>query len=256
MRYLLFPLKLLLTLFVIPVFFIHAALVNLFFINDDMKRRRALTKVSAFYSKLYLRFIGFKISLNGELPKSGFLIIGNHMSYLDILIYLSFFETLFVTSVEMKERFFIGHITRIAGCLFVERRNPRKLHEEMTTIKKYFNAGFNVCIFPEGTSSNGESVLPFKKSLFQIPIDTHVPIQPIILKYRKIDGKDFGPENCDKVCWYGGLGFFKHLFTLFTLRRVEADLTVISQIESKKFSDRKELSDFAFALVSEKYSII
>jgi len=175
------------------------------------------------------------------------------MSYLDILIYLSFFEALFVTSVDMRERLFLGQVTRASGCLFVERRNPRGLPKEMCAIKEFFEKGFSVCVFPEGTSSDGSTVLPFKNSMFQIPIETGCPVQPIMLKYSKIDGKDFGADTRDYVCWYGELGFFAHLIGLFTLQEVTASLTTLSIIDSTQFSNRKDLSNYAHNLLIEKY---
>lgn len=220
---------------------------------SKFKKRKVITKLSAFCSKMMLWGLGFKLSLKGSAPKEGVMIIGNHMSYLDILIYLSFFEALFVTSVDMRERLFLGQVTRMGGCLFVERRNPRGLPKEMRSIKKFFAKGFSVCIFPEGTSSDGSTVLPFKNSMFQIPLETGCPVQPIVLKYSKIDDKDFGPETCDYVCWYGELGFFAHLMGLFTLKKVEAMLSVLPEIDSNQFKNRKELSNHAHQILTQKY---
>lgn len=241
------------TFLVIACFFMLATLINIFLPFSKFLKRRILTKLSAFHAKLMLKVIGFKLKLIGPKPATGVMIIGNHMSYLDILIYLSFFESLFVTSVDMKERLFLGQVTQLGGCLFVERRNPRNLPKEMKSIKKFFDKNFSVCIFPEGTSSNGETVLPFKNSMFQIPLETGCPIQPIVLKYKKIDSKEFSSKNCDLVCWYGDLGFFPHLMKLFTLTKVEAELEVLPQINSTAFKDRKSLSGHAHTLLKEKY---
>lgn len=241
------------TFIIIACFFILAFIVHLILPFSQFKKRRILTKLSAVHAKILLKVIGFKLKLIGPKPSKGVMIIGNHMSYLDILIYLSFFESLFVTSVDMRERLFLGQVTQLGGCLFVERRNPRNLPKEMKAIKKFFDKNFSVCIFPEGTSSNGETVLPFKNSMFQIPLETGCPIQPIVLKYNSIDGKEFSSETCDYVCWYGDLSFFSHLMTLFTLRKVTASLEVLPQIDSTAFSDRKSLSTHAHSILKEKY---
>ncbi len=240
---------------IISAFFLCAILINVTFFLSDFKKRTLLTKLSALCAKLMLKSFGFRLTIDGSPPKNnGSLIVGNHMSYLDILIYLSFFECLFVTSVETKEKLFLGQITRMAGCLFVERRNPRNLPNELKTIKKYFDHGLSVCIFPEGTSSNGKQLLPFKRSLFQLPLETKCPIQPIILNYTSIDGQDFSPETCDLVCWYGEMPFFKHLFTLFSLKKIEARLKVLPQIDSSQFKDRKEISNHCQQILSDNYS--
>jgi 1-acyl-sn-glycerol-3-phosphate acyltransferase len=241
------------TFIVITNFFIVSAFIQIALPFSKFKKRRVITKVSAFHSKLMLKILGFHLTLKGDVPKEGVMIIGNHMSYLDILIYLSFFEALFITSVDMRERLFLGQVTQMGGCLFVERRNPRGLPKEMRAIKEFFTKGFSVCIFPEGTSSDGSTVLPFKNSMFQIPLETGCAVQPIALKYSKIDGKAFGPETCDYVCWYGDLGFFPHLMGLFTLKKVEASLTVLPKIDSTDFNNRKELSNHAHNVLKEKY---
>jgi len=245
--------KTLLTFLIISSFFIVAALIQIALPFSKYKKRRVITKINAQYSKLMLKILGFKLQLEGPLPKDGVMIIGNHMSYLDILIYLSFFEALFVTSVDMRERLFLGQVTQIGGCLFVERRNPRGLPKEMKAIKEFFIRGFSVCIFPEGTSSDGATILPFKNSMFQIPLETGCPVQPIVLKYSSVDGKAFGPATCDYVCWYGDLGFFPHLMKLFTLKKVEAQLKVLPTIDSSLFSNRKDLAHHAHSVLSRAY---
>jgi len=246
--------KTLITSLVIISFFIVSALIQIALPFSRFRKRKVITKVSVFHAKIMLKTLGFKLSLKGSLPKEGVMIIGNHMSYLDILIYLSFFEALFVTSVDMRERLFLGQITQMGGCLFVERRNPRKLPQEMRSIKEFFTKGFSVCIFPEGTSSDGSSVLPFKNSMFQIPLETGCPVQPIALKYTDVDGQAFGPKTCDLVCWYGELKFFPHLVSLFKLKTVEANLYVLPTIDASKFSNRKELSHHAHGVLSKAYS--
>lgn len=247
--------KLIFSFFAILFFFIIAIVINIILFPSDFYKRKILTKLSAAVSKFMLKILGFHLDLQGPPPSNnGTLVIGNHMSYLDILIYLSFFECLFVTSVETKEKPFLGHITRLAGCLFVERRNPRNLPNELKTIKKYFDNDISVCIFPEGTSSNGLTILPFKKSLFQLPLETKCPIQPIILKYDRINGENFSDKNCDLVCWYGEMGFFKHLYTLCTLRKIEASIKVLPQIDSNQFDNRKEIAAYCYKVLTENHS--
>jgi len=153
----------------------------------------------------------------------------------------------------MKWRFFLGQLTVLGGCLFVERRNPRNLPNELKNLKDFFDNGFTVCVFPEGTSSDGLSVLPFKKSLFQIALETKAPVQPIALKYTKINGKPFSKKNNDLVCWYGEMNFFTHFIKLLTLRSIEAELNVLPLIDSKSFTDRKALADHTHRIVLKHY---
>ncbi len=246
--------KLVFVTLVISTFAIFSILTNLF-IWSPFKKRTVISYLTSYASKAILWSLNFKIKQIGPLPKKGSLIIGNHMSYLDILIYASHFQTLFVTSTDMKARPFLGQITQLGGCLYVNRRNPKSLVKEIKDIKKYFDYGSSVTIFPEGTSSDGSSVLPFKKSLFQIALLTKCPIQPVTLCYNKIDGEKFSSLNCDKVCWYGDhLPFFPHLISLLRLKTVEATMSVLDTVDPSKFEDRKTLCEFTHQNVSNEYT--
>lgn len=247
--------KIVATVIFIFTFFLCAVIINILLFPSDFTRRKILTKLSAQISKTLLKVFGFQLSMKGVPPNNnGTLIVGNHMSYLDILIYLSFFECLFVTSVETKEKLFLGQITSLAGCLFVERRNPRNLPNELKTIKKYFDNNLSVCIFPEGTSSDGSGILPFKKSLFQLPLETKCSIQPIVLKYTAIDNQPFSSKNCDLVCWYGEhQPFSKHLLGLFSLKKIQAHIEILPQIDSTAFETRKEIADHCYQVLVEAY---
>ncbi len=242
--------------FFIILFFTLALIVHIFLYPFDFTKKKLLIKLSRLSSKIILKIISFHLVLKGvPPPNNGTLIIGNHMSYLDILIYLSCFECLFVSSVETKERFFLGQITSLAGCLFVERRNPKNLLNELRAIKKYVDQNLSICIFPEGTSSNGEKILPFKKSLFQLPIETKCPIQPIILKYLLIDNKPFSLKNCDLVCWYGEhQPFLNHILTLFSLKKITAQIEILTQIDSNNFDNRKKIAESCHKILSDRYS--
>ncbi len=245
--------KLLLIFISFSVYLLVSAVFFIFLVPFPFKRRRVALNLNVLLAKFIVTALNFDIKQTGPLPKEGSIVIGNHMSYLDTLIYLSRFKCLFVTSVDMGRRPFLGQITWLSGCLFVERRNPRHLHKELKTIKKYFDNGFMVCFFPEGTSSDGRQVLPFKKSLFQLGLETLAPIQPIVLTYKSIDGVKFGDSNRDKVCWYGDLSFYKHFMTLMTLKEVKIELQALSPILSSDFKNRKELSDISHKAISEQY---
>lgn len=250
---LLIPLHLIAIAGAIFCYLIIGSLIFITLFPFKFLRRRLATEINVLCSRVVLSLLHFKIQHIGPSPHDGSLIIGNHMSYLDILIYLSRFKTLFVTSVDMKWRFLLGQITVLGGCLYVERRNPRKLPKELKTLKKFFDNGFTVCVFPEGTSSDGLSVLPFKKSLFQIALETKAPIQPIVLNYTKINGEPFSEKNNDSVCWYGEMNFFKHFLQLLKLKSIEAELKVLPLIESTQFKDRKALADHTHRIILKHY---
>lgn len=245
--------KLTLSFLVILSFIVVSSIMFPFLLPFPFARRRVATKLNVLSCRSILKILNFKIEHLGPPPQEGSIIVGNHMSYLDILIYLSRFDCLFVTSVDMGRRPFLGQLTWLGGCLYVERRNPRHLHKELKTIKKYFDKGFMVCFFPEGTSSDGRTVLPFKKSLFQLALETSAPIQPIVLNYKSINGEGFGDQTRDHVCWYGDITFASHFLNLIQLKEVKAQLQVLSPVKSSDFKDRKGLSDQSHRIILDQY---
>lgn len=114
----------------------------------------------------------------------------------------------------MRDIFFLGHITSLAGCFHVERRKSLRSEElkvrELTEMKEKLARGLSLFLFPEGTTSNGEKVLTFKAHFFQLAIDAQIPIKPICIKY----------EN-KKTSWYGEMTFPSHLLQMCKLQKIE-----------------------------------
>ena len=110
----------------------------------------------------------YEVITKGAIPTRhpNYLIVSNHLSYLDVLAMISVLNTRFVTSMEVKHAAGLGWITDQAGCLYVERRSRKNLKTEINEISKALEGGFYVVVFPEATSTNGDGVLRFKRPLF------------------------------------------------------------------------------------------
>lgn len=211
---------------------------------------RFLSKIS----KVTLSVMGIKIRKNGIFKEdSNFLIVGNHLSYLDVLIYSSVFPTCFVTSVEVRDTFFLGHLCKLVGCVFVERRSRSGLKNEIQEITHALNAGLNVAVFPEATSTNGESVLRFKRPLFQSSLDSGKPVLPLCLNYLKINNEPIDLNTRDNVFWYGDMEFLGHFLNLISLKSVICEVKVIPEITDKSVKDITELSVQAHELISREF---
>ena len=89
----------------------------------------------------------------------------------------------------MKETPFLGLLTEMAGCTYVERRSRDNIKNEIKDIEATLNEGFNVVIFPEGRSTNGEKVHPFKKSLLMACAESDANIMPAVANFRFINGE-------------------------------------------------------------------
>ncbi|UOF00087.1 lysophospholipid acyltransferase family protein [Bdellovibrio reynosensis] len=182
-----------------------------------------------------------------------FLAVSNHMGFVDILMLASCFPVVFVTSNEMKETPFLGLLTEMAGCMYVERRSRTKILEEMKSIGAVLKRGYRVVLYPEATSTNGEKVLPFKKTLIMAAAYAGVPIQPIVINFRKINDEEFSLKWRDHVCWYGDIPFVTAMWKSLTLKSVDAEVEFLEKIFCTTEDDRGLIADKAHALISAKF---
>ncbi len=227
-------------------FVIHHTLIDLIMRNPRKKLHYFLWSVSRSCA-LLLKILNVKVVRHGlKGPVTKRLIVSNHLSYLDVLVLASEFPSFFITSVEIRETFLLGRICKLAGCFFVERRKQYRSIEtkqkELLEMKERLERGFNVFLFPEGTSSDGTSVLPFKGTFFQLSIDTDVPIVPISLKYLGED-RSLAP-------WYGDMTFIDHLFYLCHSQNLTASVSVLPEMSG---NEKMKLANQCHAIIREEY---
>lgn len=242
----------------IVLYLIVSSLIVLWCAFDFERARPYLTQVISVTCKLGLKIFNIKVRKTFA-PidmKANYLIVSNHLSYLDILIISSHLPTCFVTSKEMKETPFLGQLCLLGGCLFVERRSKAGLTEEIKELSNALDNGLSVVIFPEATSTNGEAVIRFRRPLFQAAINSCSKVLPVCLNYRTLDGEKLTLKNRDKVFWYGDMGFLGHALTLFTHKDIVAELTIMPSLNSIDYADKNELTEACYKLVSDEYQVI
>lgn len=216
-----------------------------------------INKVVSFYCKMGVKVFDLEVQSNFKDIdwSNNYLLAGNHQSYLDIFALSSIVNTNYVTSVEVKKTSFLGPITVLAGCLFVERRSRSRLFEEIQDVTNSLLSGGNVAIFPEATSTNGEKLRIFKRSLFQAGIDSKKTILPFSLNYQGINGERISQTNRDLVCWYDDMDFGPHFLSLLKSEKVKVEIIFHEPIKIKN-QDSKELRDIAFEKVQSGFKPI
>ncbi|HCL57041.1 MAG TPA: hypothetical protein DHW82_08560 [Spirochaetia bacterium] len=232
------------------------------FIFSFRKRKKIqfYTQNTSFFSRLIIKALNIKIRtvpyffIPHELEQKKFFIISNHLSYLDIPVISSFFHSLFISSIEIKKTFFLGKIAKTGGSVFVERRSLKTIQSDIEKISKLLNSGFNTVLFPEGTTSNGEKVLPFKKSLFETAGD-QTEILPICIQYIEINKEKINDKNKNLVYWYGKMPFFRHFLNLMLKTDeilLELRLLPVLKVEREGF-DRKNICEKIYETISRSY---
>ncbi len=209
---------------------------------------------------LMVKNLGITVSVKNkqrlpELFESGQLIVANHLSYLDIFILSSVVPSCFITSNDMKATPVLGQICQMAGCLFVERKNPnirlrQKSAEELT---KALAQRISVTLFPEATSSNAEQVLPFKRSYFYPAHQLGRHCFCLTFNYTKIAGEPISLANRDVVCWYGDMTFFPHFWQFLHCPSVEVELTLLGQVPTHDFEQVGDLADHCREMISAHF---
>lgn len=168
------------------------------------------------WASILLKLLGVRVTVHGQLPSRG-LMVSNHLSYLDIIVYASCQPFIFVSKSEVKNWPIIGIMTRCAGTLFInrdERGDVKRISEAFAPV---IERGSVVTLFPEGTSSGGDRVLPFFSSLFEPAVENQWPVTPSWIGYE-VPGGDASEE----VAYWKDMTFFPHLLHLFTLKEVRA----------------------------------
>ncbi len=220
-------------------------------------RRALLTKNSSFFAKQALSVLGIDVTVEGreKLPVRGEirLIVSNHLSSLDILVLLSLLPAVFVTSVELKNRLLTGMIARCGGSIFVERRSVASLKKEINEISRVLKEGCPVVVFPEGTTSNGERMMPFKNSLFDAAIRSPAKILPLCLRYRKVNSEEVTAQNRDSVFYHGGVTFVRHALKVLSLKSIEVKVVALETIPVHGQTSRKQLAATAHRAISTAY---
>ena len=179
----------------------------------------------------------------GPIPQSG-LLVSNHLSYLDILVIAAITPAVFVSKSEVRGWPVIGWLTSLAGTIFIVRERRTHVGAVNREIESALAAGALVVIFPEGTSTNGEQVLPFRSPLLEPVMAGSYRIATGYLHYE-LEGGDARNE----VCYWGDHTFFPHAVNLLGKRRVHA--TMRFGKFQRTTDDRKELARQLRAAVLE-----
>ena len=217
-----------------------------------------MTRLVQLYSRSMLKFLNVTCIIEAEPGRdfdthAGMLIIPNHMSYLDVLVINALFPAVFVTSREIEQTPVLGQITTVAGCTFIERRHKQSLHRDIDRLSALLNDGVNVTLFPEGTTTAGDIMLPFKKSLFEAAIRSKARVVPVCLRYETINGEPFSRANHDTVAWYGDMSFLPHLLKLVSVSEITVRLTVLPDMEFRGHRSRKKLADATRKKIADCY---
>lgn len=226
-------------------------LYSIWFIGSLFIPNKQVWRQTAFrlWAQTFVKILGMKIEVIGTPPSPPFFLVCNHLSYTDIPALRSVIEGVFVAKGEIDGWFMAGKIVRDMGTIFINRQNRRDIPRAGSEIIKRIDEGEGVIVFPEGTSTKGEIVLPFNSSFFEFAAKSKLPVSAASISYKTPDNK---PKASDVVCWWEDISFGAHLFRLFQLPEFTAIISFGDEAILK--TDRKELAGALWQKVNENFT--
>lgn len=195
-----------------------------------------------------LRILGLRRNVRGAVMRGTGAVVANHASWLDIFVLNASKRIYFVAKSEVAGWPGIGWLARATGTVFI-RRDPKEARAQQTVFEERLGAGHRLLFFPEGTSTDGRRVLPFKTTLFAafrsggLPDDMQV--QPVTLAYHAPGG-----ARADFYGWWGDQSFAAHMLVMLAAPRHGCvDVIYHPPLVVSDFADRKALARAAEAAV-------
>jgi 1-acyl-sn-glycerol-3-phosphate acyltransferase len=215
---------------------------------------RAMRKTERLIYRGLVRISGFRVILIGA-PSAAAptLYVANHCSYFDIMVLGSCLDAGFIAKQEVAGWPLIGWLAKIAGTLFVERRAGQSTKQRALMRERMLEKRESLILFPEGTSSDGRRVLPFKSALFAVAADGDggLPVQPISLAYTALDGMPLGLGWRSHFTWYGDMELAPHIWIALGLGRVTATVVFHPVTQLSLWHSRRALANHCQQVIGQ-----
>ena len=217
-------------------------------------RRRWTSRLPVFYHRWCCRILGFRIRVVGTpTAERPVLFAANHISYTDITILGSVIPGSFIAKAEVADWPFFGWLAKLQRSVFVDRR-VRSIATQRNAISDRLAAGDALILFPEGTSGDGNRVLPFKSALFgAAQMGKSLPpviVQPVSLAYTRLDGIPIGRLYRPFFAWYGAVDLAPHMWSMVGLGTVEVVVEFHPPTFLSDCGSRKALAGYCHARIA------
>jgi 1-acyl-sn-glycerol-3-phosphate acyltransferase len=206
-------------------------------------------KIIQFWCKRLLSIFEMNVEVQGlEIflsNKKQYLIVANHISWMDIIVIQSIKPSIFVAKSDVASWPLFGWVAQMTGTIFIKREKVSDIKKALKKMKRRLTKR-SVCIFPEGTSTNGRYLLPFKSNLFQSSIDTHKSILPLCLRYKQKG------IYSDKVAFIGDMSLVDSIIKIKNESDMSVEVDVLQPIRPR--GNRKELAVYIQEILHKNLS--
>jgi 1-acyl-sn-glycerol-3-phosphate acyltransferase len=205
------------------------------------------------YHRQVCKIVGIRLNIDGEVAREqGVLLISNHVSWLDITVLSAVAPVSFVAKQEVASWPFVSWLAKLQRSVFVDRNRRNEVGDKANEILSRLESGDHVVLFAEGTSSDGNRVVPFKTALFAAAkpsngnaLGSNISAQTLALTYTKLHGLPLCRRGRPQVAWYGDMDLASHAWRLLGLGPLDARIRIGPPVPLDAFPDRKALARYA-----------
>ncbi len=212
---------------------------------------------AAFYWTGVTRSLGLRVRVIGKRAEPGprpVIFVANHTSWLDIPVLGSTLSACFIAKSEVGSWPLIGLIARLGRTVFISR-SPRATRRESEEMRRRLAHGDDLILFPEGTTSDGSRVMPFRSAFFAIvePAEgVAAPIiQPVSVAYDRLAGLPAGRTTRPLFAWYGDMDLASHFWRLGRYRGLRVTVLLHPPVDPAAFPNRKALAHAVWRVVAD-----
>jgi 1-acyl-sn-glycerol-3-phosphate acyltransferase len=213
------------------------------------------------YHRQVCRLLGIRINVVGELAADRpVLLVANHTTWLDIPVLSAVAPVSFVAKKEVGSWPFVSALARLQRTVFVDRTRRSAVGATAGEIVGRLGQGDTIVLFAEGTSSDGNRVLPFMTSLFaaakpsagEANAAPDAVVQTLSAVYTRLHGLPLGRADRPKVSWFGDMEMRSHAWELLKAGPLDVEIRIGAPVPLASFADRKELARHSEAEVREQ----
>ena len=217
----------------------------LIFISTKNQQERIIR----FWCKRLLSIFEINVEVTGLesnlVNQKKYLMVANHISWMDIIVIQSIKPCIFVAKSDVASWPLFGWVAQMTGTIFIKRDKVSDIKKALKKMKRRLIKR-SVCIFPEGTSSNGRYLLPFKSNLFQSSIDTQKSILPLCLRYEQKN------TYTDKTAFVDDMSLLDSIIKIKQEKDIRAIVEVLQPIRPRY--NRKELASYTQEIIRNNLS--